>query len=385
MDELHPIRYRSGGILWESIIGKKVKFVHDDIKGELYLKDYIKENNKIIITYKNIDFTVQANSILHCRIQNILSSILINDSNKQILPYIDEDYDTIKNLTVCSEKNIKVKCPFCGTLREIVVKDLFRHKKIPCRKCGDGRSYPEKFIYSMLDQLNVDFDCELKKNSNNKEVRYDFYLNDYNLVIEADGMQHFDNKNTWYLGNDEEKTEILKKDGIECIHIDCRYSDMNYIKENILKSKLNTYFNLDLIDFLECHRWACNSLVYIAGNKYDSGITDLDLLSNILHISRKTLRNYLVKAKELGICDFCLDDLKKERSEKCKRAAQKRCSKSVIVMKNGVQCGTFKSVTELCEKSFELFGVRFDNKHVGDVANHRYGRKTHCGYTFEWC
>ena len=29
-----------------------------------------------------------------------------------------------------------------------------------CRKCSDGISYPEKFLYSILEQLNIDFETQ---------------------------------------------------------------------------------------------------------------------------------------------------------------------------------------------------------------------------------
>lgn len=47
---------------------------------------------------------------------------------------------------------------------------------VPCI-CGDGFSYPEKFIFNVLQQLNINFKPQYYLNGS--MFRYDFYLIDY--------------------------------------------------------------------------------------------------------------------------------------------------------------------------------------------------------------
>ena len=88
-----------------------------------------------------------------------------------------------------SNDKVIVICPHCGKTRKALIKHIYTTKSIACT-CGDGVSYPEKFIISLLDQLNVKYIHEYKpKWSCNK--RYDFYLYTYDIIIECHGEQHY--------------------------------------------------------------------------------------------------------------------------------------------------------------------------------------------------
>ena len=90
-----------------------------------------------------------------------------------------------KTHTPCSDDKVKVKCPHCGNTKEIIIRNLYYRERIGCI-CSDGISYPEKFMYSLLKQLEIKFIHHKTFNwSQNKE--YDFYLPDYNAIIETHG------------------------------------------------------------------------------------------------------------------------------------------------------------------------------------------------------
>ena len=59
--------------------------------------------------------------------------------------------DALKH-TKTSGKKVKVKCPDCGSYKNIKISDISRNKSIGCRICGDSTSYPEKFINGILSQ-----------------------------------------------------------------------------------------------------------------------------------------------------------------------------------------------------------------------------------------
>lgn len=59
-----------------------------------------------------------------------------------------------------------------------------------CPKCAPKRSKGEKKIISFLEKYKINFNSEKAFEWSNKK-RYDFYLPDYNLVIEYHGIQHY--------------------------------------------------------------------------------------------------------------------------------------------------------------------------------------------------
>lgn len=80
-------------------------------------------------------------------------------------------------------------CPNCGNE---IYKDFHNVSKygLACSVCGDGVSYPEKIVISMLRQLNIDYIYNKPYYWSNKK-KYDFYLQNYNMIIETHGEQHY--------------------------------------------------------------------------------------------------------------------------------------------------------------------------------------------------
>lgn len=164
-----------------------------------------------------------------------------------------------KKYTRGSVKSIKVKCPNCGAIKYARIDNIINRKSIGC-VCKSG-TYPEKIMYNMLEQLNLMIYKEYQpKWSLNK--RYDFYIPSLNMIIETHGIQHYEETTRGRSLAEEEKNDRLKRElaknnGVDYyITIDCRYSKLEYIKQNILKSKLNKIFNLNNIDWNKCEEFA---------------------------------------------------------------------------------------------------------------------------------
>ena len=89
--------------------------------------------------------------------------------------------------TKCSNKKVYVKCPDCGSIKKdkVRINDLYRYG-FSCKKCGDNISYPNKFMYNILDQLNIDFIPEYSPEWLGRK-RFDFYIPSLSLIIEMDG------------------------------------------------------------------------------------------------------------------------------------------------------------------------------------------------------
>lgn len=60
--------------------------------------------------------------------------------------------DDAYNLTECSPQKRDFVCPCCGTIINAIVENVSR-QGLGCKKCGDGFSYPNKFMFNVLDQI----------------------------------------------------------------------------------------------------------------------------------------------------------------------------------------------------------------------------------------
>lgn len=215
-------------------------------------------------------------------------------------------------VTAGSGKRESFTCTDCGNAEDKKINNVVNFG-FSCSKCSDGISYPEKIMMSFLDQLNIEYRTqEAFDLSNNK--KYDFYIESLNCIIETHGRQHYENTGFKTKGgrpleeeqeNDRLKERLAKENGIELyIVIDCRKSEMDFIKNNIINSKLNELFDLHKIDWLKCHEFASKSLIIHACKLWNSGIKNLDKIGLAIKVSSKTVREYLKNGVILGLCDY---------------------------------------------------------------------------------
>lgn len=212
-----------------------------------------------------------------------------------------------------SKKQIFI-CPDCGHEKKLIPYAITVNG-FGCPKCGDGISFPEKFTFAILEQLKVKFLTQLTKTTFEwcKGYRYDFYLNNYNIILEVNGLQHY--KDTYYYKrtleeeeeNDKNKKELAIKNGIKednYIVIDCRKSELEWIKYNILSSELSNIYDISNIDWIKCLKYAYNSLVKEVCKLWREGIKNINEISIIYKLSTVTIRNYLKKGSKLGWCKY---------------------------------------------------------------------------------
>jgi very-short-patch-repair endonuclease len=264
-------------------------------------------NHKVLIGYNDIWTTNPE-----------LASLLANP---------EDGYKYMQN----SSKRVDWKCPIC----ESVIKDKTIYQicnyGLSCPKCSDGISYPEKFMYSVLEQLNIDFTTQLSKTTFKwcGDYRYDFYIQELSIVVETHGKQHYEtrSKNSNYKKtlqeeqtNDKLKKELALQNGIKeenYIVINCKKSELEYIKNSILNNKkINKLFDLSNIDWLKCHEFACSSRVKEACNLWDSGVHSTTKIGNVLNLDRNTISKYLKKGAELGWCDYNIEINLKKKNKK---------------------------------------------------------------------
>ena len=201
-----------------------------------------------------------------------------------------------------SHKKSNFVCQNCGMIiYDKIVRNVSKYG-LKCPACSDGISYPEKFISNMLKQLNVKFKHDVSLEwSDNK--RYDFYIEEYSLIIETHGIQHYDDKNMFNKNdgriesvNDKYKKDIAIKNNISnYVELDCRYSDFDYIKNSVINSYIGVLFDLSCIDW-NCLKLNCtNSIIVDVCNLYNNGTKSIIKIANKLDIDRSTVRKYLSK------------------------------------------------------------------------------------------
>ena len=187
----------------------------------------------------------------YCKACNKYSKVAVrgyNDlwtTNPKIAQMLLNPEDGYNHLKTSNDKTNWV-CPNCNSIIKNKSFAQVYYRGLSCKKCGDGISYPEKVMRAFLEQSGLTFEMhKIFKWSNLKE--YDFYLPDYNIIIETHGIQHYD-KSFERMGgmtlkevqlNDVYKKNLAIKNNIEkYIVIDCRESDFDYIYKNIETSEL---------------------------------------------------------------------------------------------------------------------------------------------------
>jgi very-short-patch-repair endonuclease len=223
----------------------------------------------------------------------------------QLVMYFKNKEDA-ENNTYGSAKKVTMICPICGNERLLPINQLAR-LGFSCPKCGDGISYPNKFMYCLLKQLNVDFEREVVFDwSENK--RYDFVVG--NNIIEMDGSFHLGSKYFSYKEVkeiDNLKDKMAFEHGYNMIRIPCYESDFIYIKRNIENSELNNIFELNKVDWVALEKEITDinfvKIACDAFNKYKGKIRIKDISKNT-NIPITTLCKLLKIGARIGLTDY---------------------------------------------------------------------------------
>ena len=88
-----------------------------------------------------------------------------------------------------SGRRIKFQCPDCGAIKEVSVNNLCK-QNFKC-VCSDGVSFPNKFVYAVISQMDKSITTEFAPKWAEKK-RYDLYVEKLNMIIENHGPQHYE-------------------------------------------------------------------------------------------------------------------------------------------------------------------------------------------------
>jgi hypothetical protein len=316
-------------------------------------------------------------------VENI-NSIVATDP--WMIPYFQGGYDEAKKYSCNSSQRIFSICPDCLRIKDksIAIYTIKHKHSIGC-SCSDSIPYGEKLMFSILEQLGVDFQTQLSKTTFKwcQNYKYDFLfnLNGENILIEMNGRQHYEDawdKLEKTQLNDKLKKELALKNGIKkenYIVIDCRKSELEFIKDNILKdNKLNKLFDLSKINWLKVEEFALSNLIKIAceykRNNPEMTTNDIGML---MTYNYGTIRKWLKCGSKIGWCYYNAEEEQKKNGKE---------NKKVEIFKNNISLGIFESLKDLERQSERLFNVRLHHSNVSAVCLGK--KKSHKGFTFKY-
>jgi len=286
----------------------------------------------------------------------------IAETNPELIKYLVNKEDAL-NYSVGTKKKLLMKCPDCGFEKPITPRRFVKNG-ISCPKCSDG-FYPERLLFNILEQLKLEFIPQLSKTTFSwcKNYKYDNYISKINCIIETHGLQHYKENKNWIISlketqeNDKQKELIARNNRItNYIILDCRKSELQWIRDSIINSELPRLLNFkeEDIDWLKAHEFALSSFVKKSCDIWLSGITNTLEIANQLKLNRVTITRYLKQGSLLGWCNY---DPKKEQQI------------------NGILQGGQGSTKVICLTTGEIF----DSQHeAGRVYNIKQSNLSKC-------
>lgn len=300
-----------------------------------------------------------------------------------MIPIIGEEF--AKKYSIGSKFKLNPTCPNCGCIKnsKMSINTIYKNG-VACPVCGDGISYPNKFMNNLLKQLNINFETEKRFNwckyfntYKNKEVVgiYDFYIPSMNLIIEMDGGFHTAYNNLCDKTKEESQYEDLNKDmlanenNLKVIRIDCDYKvtskKFEYIKNCIINSELSTIFDFNNINWNTIEAISEKSLVKEICDYYNNNKVTINDVNKEFGINKTSIRQYLRKGTKLGWCNFIGEHLK-----------------IVEIFKDGQSLGVYNSLRELEKNSIKDFGINLRADDISETA--RGIKSSYKGFTFKY-
>lgn len=225
--------------------------------------------------------------------------------------------------TCHSNKKVDFTCPTCGHQMKKSLNQVSKDRDLRCPVCKDGISYPNKFIFNSMLQIEDKLDfldreyqpewCKFPFKDYERQGIYDIYfgINGKEYIVEMDGGFH--DKYNHMSGQtveeshyiDEQKDLLAEKQDIHVIRIDSVYKGFEdryeYLRNNIENSELKDILPLDLIDFDEANIKSQNSLLVETCKLWDKGYKACEIIAE-LHIPECSVSTYLRTGQKYGLC-----------------------------------------------------------------------------------
>lgn len=249
----------------------------------------------------NYEWITRPVNILHqntgCPMCNGGTNIVVigvNDmwtTNPELASLLADPEDGYK-YTQSSNAEVPWRCKDCGEITKPKKISKVKLRGLFCGRCSDKKSLPNRIMYNLLSELNVDFStekifdwCKFTYKGKNKYGIYDFYfkLNNKEYIVEMDGRWHnHDNQMSGQTKEyskyvDEQKDILAKEHNIIVIRINSDPSTTNNIKNNIIRSELNNLFDLSNINWNKCFYKSVTPIMKKVCNDFNSGLSVKEL------------------------------------------------------------------------------------------------------------
>jgi predicted DNA-binding protein YlxM (UPF0122 family) len=219
-----------------------------------------------------------------------------------------------------TEKQMKAYAPKSQKMIDMICPDCGQHKiQSPCRlrnqglgcACSDGISYPNKLVWNVLHQLQIDIEREYSPTWAGRN-RYDIYIPSINCIVENHGLQHYESSSGVFddldktQQNDEYKRQLALMNGVnKYIILDCRKSNVEWIKSVILNSELPSLlsFNIDDINWIDAAIFATTNLTRKATDLYNQGYS-VKNIAQYFGVHKETIRTWLKSMTSIGLCSY---------------------------------------------------------------------------------
>jgi very-short-patch-repair endonuclease len=228
---------------------KKSKEIHGDDTFDYSLVNYI--NNEInvkLICHKHGIFNIipfnhicgNCNGCPKCKKEKMTLCFKDNFIKKSKKIHGEDKYDYSLVNYVNNYTKVKIICKVHGIFEQI---PIYHSSGYGCPMCKESNG--ERLIRIFLQENNIKYVKQQRfKNCKYKQqLRFDFFLPDYNLCIEFDGQQHF--KKFSFEKNDNELNERIKRDNIKNEY--CKNNNIHLLRikynENVF-NKLKIYFKI---------------------------------------------------------------------------------------------------------------------------------------------
>lgn len=393
--DLSEMKLKRGRRDWENSVGSNIYYALEGQTYILKLIEYNKEKQKALLLYNGKEYWIVTSGILQCCFGSIIGTFV-----KDFRYEINQEVTTSKKNCIIlhrfrdekGKKSYKCKCVDCGNIR-VTPEDYLINKGFVCNVCSDKISYPERIFSSVLKQLNIKyeyqkmfkwskgikFECDEKS----KNRIYDFYIPSLSTIIEVNGELHY-KEGRWSKSrplayvkeNDKQKRILAQNNGVDkYIVINCMESNLEYIKNNILKCELKEMFDLSEIDWDECGIDASTSLMKICSDLWNNGVKSAKEIAVETGLSKPTVITYLKKFSKLGLNDYNPNNEMKRGA----KATQNKNKKPIICLDNGI---IFDSVVDCVKDNDEVFKEELSQSKVSLVCSGQ--RKHHRGYHFKY-
>jgi hypothetical protein len=160
---------------------------------------------------------------------------------QEVYGLVGDEYSVLEDY-ITNRTKIKMKHNKCGNIWKVSPYHFLDGKR--CPKCS--RSKAEERIANYLDKHNISYESEKRfpECRDKHPLPFDFYIESMNMLIEFDGLQHYEESNFgWgamtlkeYQEHDKIKTEFCKDNNFNLIRIPyTEYDNLEKVLDTIFK------------------------------------------------------------------------------------------------------------------------------------------------------